>query len=207
VTKCNTCTRDKLQHLHASQTVTLAIKVDFCSRARHELLHPEQFYMLFGAALISSGRSMIYQVQWCCCCCCCCCLLLLLLAAAAHPPPFRSATGASSSPGIGHVTRAQIRGGSARWGVVVAEACVTCCMSRVDCHTSHVTRHTSHVTRHTTHVTRHTSHVTRHTSHVTRHTSHVTRHTSQDGFPAWTSTMRILRDYDRHSLQRQVMMT
>ena len=41
-----------------------AVKVDFCSRARHELLHPEQFYMLFGAALISSGRSMIYQVRW-----------------------------------------------------------------------------------------------------------------------------------------------
>jgi alpha-galactosidase len=39
-----------------------AVKVDFCHRARHELLHPEQYYMLFGAALISSGRSMIYQV-------------------------------------------------------------------------------------------------------------------------------------------------
>jgi alpha-galactosidase len=86
-----------------------AVKVDFCHRARHELLHPEQYYMLFGAALISSGRSMIYQVcNW----------------GLMKPWQWARDTGANS------------------WRV------------------------------------------------------------ANDGFPAWTSTMRILGDYDRHSLQR-----
>ena len=86
-----------------------AVKVDFCHRARHELLHPEQYYMLFGAALISSGRSMIYQVcNW----------------GELKPWQWARDTGANS------------------WRV------------------------------------------------------------ANDGFPAWQSTMRILGDYDRHSLQR-----
>lgn len=88
-----------------------AVKVDFCHRARHELLHPEQYYMLFGAALISSGRSMIYQVcNW----------------GVMKPWEWARDTGANS------------------WRV------------------------------------------------------------ANDGFPAWTSMMQILSDYDRHSLQRQV---
>ena len=86
-----------------------AVKVDFCHRARHELLHPEQYYMLFGAALISSGRSMIYQVcNW----------------GVMKPWQWARDTGANS------------------WRV------------------------------------------------------------ANDGFPAWASTIQILSDYDRHSLQR-----
>ncbi len=86
-----------------------AVKVDFCHRARHELLHPEQYYMLFGAALISSGRSMIYQVcNW----------------GVLKPWEWARDTGANS------------------WRV------------------------------------------------------------ANDGFPAWLSTLQILSDYDRHSLQR-----